>query len=101
MMEYWNDGKASFGRINACGGGLDNSSQEMLLSHHSNIPLFHIGPPCHGDPGRRGQSNFITVIIIIVSVIGILYFGIRAISENSKKEAGNPCKSFSLVYRWI
>jgi hypothetical protein len=53
-------------------------------------PKGLIGPPCHGDPGRRGQSNFITIIIIIVSVIGILYFGIRAISENSKKEAANP-----------
>jgi hypothetical protein len=38
----------------------------------------------------KGQSNYITIIIIIVSVIGILYFGIRAISENSKKEVENP-----------
>ncbi|MGD2090444.1 MAG: NHL repeat-containing protein, partial [Candidatus Aminicenantes bacterium] len=53
-------------------------------------PKGLIGPPCHGTPGRRGQSNFITIIIIIISVAGILYFGIRAISENSKKEGENP-----------
>jgi hypothetical protein len=41
-------------------------------------------------PGRRRQSNYITAIIIVISVLGILYFGIRAISENSKKEAENP-----------
>jgi hypothetical protein len=36
------------------------------------------------------QNNFITSIIIIVSLVGILYFGIRAISEDSKKEGENP-----------
>jgi hypothetical protein len=33
---------ASFGQINACGGGLDNSLQKMLLSHYSTISLFFI-----------------------------------------------------------
>jgi len=37
MVEYWNDGMASFGRINACGEGLDKSSQitnKMSLYDH-------------------------------------------------------------------
>lgn len=36
------------------------------------------------------NNRLLTGIIIIVSVAGILYFGIRAISENSKKEGENP-----------
>ena len=35
MVEYWNNGLAPFGQINANGGGLDNSLQEMLLFHYS------------------------------------------------------------------
>ena len=36
------------------------------------------------------NNRLLTGIIIIISVAGILYFGIRAISENSKKEVENP-----------
>ncbi|MCP5102432.1 MAG: hypothetical protein GY950_03585, partial [bacterium] len=36
------------------------------------------------------NDRLLTVIIIILSVAGILYFGIRAISENSKKDGENP-----------
>jgi len=36
------------------------------------------------------NNRLLTGIIIIVSVAGILYFGIRAISENSKKDGENP-----------
>ena len=39
---------------------------------------------------RNKNDRLLISIIIIVSVIGILYFGIRAISENSKKEVENP-----------
>jgi hypothetical protein len=36
------------------------------------------------------SDRLLAGIIIIVSVAGILYFGIRAISENSKKDGENP-----------
>ncbi len=36
------------------------------------------------------NNRLLTGIIIIVSMAGILYFGIRAISENSKKDGENP-----------
>jgi sugar lactone lactonase YvrE len=36
------------------------------------------------------NDRLLTTIIIILAVAGILYFGIRAISENSKKDGENP-----------
>ena len=36
------------------------------------------------------NNRLLTAFIIIISVAGILYFGIRAISDNSKKEVKNP-----------
>lgn len=36
------------------------------------------------------NDRLLTVFIIFLSVVGILYFGIRAISENSKKGGENP-----------
>jgi hypothetical protein len=38
----------------------------------------------------KKTDRLLTGMIIIISVAGILYFGIRAISENSKKEGENP-----------
>lgn len=36
------------------------------------------------------NDRLLTVFIIILAVAGILYFGIRAITENSKKDGENP-----------
>lgn len=42
------------------------------------------------QPINKKQNRFLTLIIIIVSAAGILYFGIQAILENSKKSSENP-----------
>lgn len=36
------------------------------------------------------QNHFLTIIIIILSVAGILYFGIQAFLENAQKNGANP-----------
>jgi hypothetical protein len=46
MLEYWNNGMAPFGQINACGekreaGGNNYLPYQIVLSHYSNIPSFH------------------------------------------------------------
>jgi hypothetical protein len=38
----------------------------------------------------KKNDRLLTAIIIIVSVAGIFYFGIRAISDNAKKDTENP-----------
>ncbi|MFC2141118.1 hypothetical protein ACFLQP_02355, partial [Acidobacteriota bacterium] len=66
---------------------------KLHLRAKSQEPRANLKSPLNRESAprtRRRQSNFITAIIIIISVAGILYFGIRAISENSKKEVENP-----------
>jgi len=75
MMEYWNDGKASFGRINACGekretekwhyvimrerGGLPPCLFSDRLLHYSNISLFLIWNMQNGWLGIPYYQQFI------------------------------------------